>query len=113
MHELSIALKIVDIASEEAKHADAHEITEMDLDVGSLSGVVVEALDFALKEAVKNTALENALIHIHEIQAEGLCNQCGHEYQVSDLYEPCPRCKSMDRKLLKGKELQVRSIKVP
>ena len=44
MHEFSIALNIVDIASRTAKKAKAKKINEVEIEVGIISGVIVEAL---------------------------------------------------------------------
>ncbi|MEX0845069.1 MAG: hydrogenase maturation nickel metallochaperone HypA [Balneolaceae bacterium] len=112
MHELSIAMNIVDIVSEEAKKAAATEVTDLEIEVGTLSGVVIEALEFALDEAIKNSVLEQANISILEVQAFGRCNNCEKEYEMNELYELCPFCQSMDRTILKGQELLVKSLKV-
>ena len=49
MHEFSIALNIVDIASKTATDASATKINEVEIEVGILSGVIIEALEFALE----------------------------------------------------------------
>jgi hydrogenase nickel incorporation protein HypA/HybF len=60
MHELSIAMSIVEIAEDNAAMAGVKSVSEIQIEVGNLSGVVDEALEFALEEAVKNTILRNA-----------------------------------------------------
>ena len=49
MHELSIAVNIVEIAEENARKEDAKLISEIELEIGSQSGVVLEALELALE----------------------------------------------------------------
>lgn len=112
MHELSIAINIVDIAVKEAEKAEAKRITDLDIDVGTLSGVVIEALEFALQEAVKNSILEQAKITINEIHAKAHCNECRKVVGVTYLFEACPHCQSMDLTLTQGQELRVKSLKV-
>lgn len=112
MHELSIALNIVDIASRETAKAGANSVAELELQVGSLSGVVIEALEFALKEAVRNSVLENSEIIISEIEARCRCNGCGREYKAEALYDICPECHSADRTILQGQELLVKTLQV-
>ena len=46
MHELSIVLGIVDIADEQVRKAHARKVDSIDLDVGTLAGIEMEALDF-------------------------------------------------------------------
>ena len=47
MHELSIAMSIVDIVREEAVKAGGGEVTEVVVNIGSLSGIVADALLFS------------------------------------------------------------------
>ncbi len=110
MHELSIALNIIDIATEEAQKAGKGNILSLELEVGILSGVLIEALSFALEVAVKGTVLENCRIELAPVEALARCSQCGHIFGVEDLYTACPRCDSFDTRLVKGGELKFRSL---
>ena len=110
MHELSIAMNIIEIAAEEQNKAGAGIIHSVELEVGMLSGVVIDALEFALEVSVKGTVLERAKIDIHPIEAEACCNQCGHVFGVGDLFTHCPRCQSYDTRLVRGHELRFRSL---
>lgn len=110
MHELSIATNIVEIAEEEVIKAKAKEVIEIVLEIGSMSGIVVEALEFAMEEAVKNTLLKNAKRNIIAITAEALCTKCGHKFEVDDFFAVCPKCGSFETEVLKGKELKVKKL---
>ena len=112
MHEFSIALNIVDIASKTATDASATKINEVEIEVGILSGVIIEALEFALESAVRNTLLENAKININRIKARSKCNSCNTEFEPEDLIAKCPECSSFDFKIINGRELRVKSINV-
>jgi hydrogenase nickel incorporation protein HypA/HybF len=112
MHEFSIALNIVDIASTTAKNASATKINEVEVEIGTLSGVVVEALELALESAAKNTLLENAKIIINKIKARAKCNKCSTEFEPENLIAQCPICNSFDFRIVHGRELQVKSINV-
>lgn len=110
MHELSIAMNIVEIAEENAKQSGVNIITEIELEVGDLSGVVLEALEFAMEEAVKNTMLKDAKRIITSIGGMAKCNVCSHEFSIEDIHTPCPECASFDSEVIKGKELKVKSL---
>jgi hydrogenase nickel incorporation protein HypA/HybF len=110
MHELSIALNIVEIAKENAQKAKSNSIKEIELVVGELSGVVYEALEFAMDEAVKNTILENAKRTIIRIPGKAKCDSCSHEFDLKDIYTPCPKCNSFMSEIIEGKELRVKSL---
>ena len=63
MHELSIAQSVVDLAEEVAEKEKADSVVSIDIEIGTLSGVVVDALEFAMEMTVKNTKLEFAKIN--------------------------------------------------
>lgn len=110
MHELSIAMSIVDIAEEKAKQSNANKVSEIELEVGNLSGVIYEALEFAMEEAVKNTLLNNAKCSIIKISGKARCNNCENEFGLDDFYAFCPNCNEFDFEIIQGKELRVKSI---
>ncbi len=110
MHELSIAANIVEIAEEYAQKNNASVINEIEIDVGELSGVVIEALEFAMDSIIKNTILENSKILINHITGLAKCLECRHEFPVSSLYENCPHCNEFNLEIIKGDELRVKSL---
>ena len=112
MHEFSIALNIVDIALKTAKDAGAEKVNEVEIDVGILSGVVTEALEFALESAVKNTLLEGARISINKIQASARCKKCHADFHPDNVTAQCPECNSVDFEIIHGRELRVKSINI-
>lgn len=112
MHELSIAMNIIEIAEENARNANTSVINEIELDIGSQSGVVLEALEFAIESAKQGTMLENANWVINEIPAMARCNSCNHEFETKDLFTPCPKCDNPFSEIYQGKELRVKSLKV-
>lgn len=58
MHELSIAMNIIDIASEQAKINNFSVIDEIEIEIGTLSGVEIDALKFAMEIATKKQYLK-------------------------------------------------------
>ena len=110
MHELSIAMSIVEIAEEYAEKNEARKVNEIEIEVGSLSGVVIEALDFAMSAAIKNTICEQAGWKIIDVQAKSVCPSTGKEFVVTGLYEPCPYCNEYGHELIQGRELRVKSL---
>ncbi|NOZ45686.1 MAG: hydrogenase maturation nickel metallochaperone HypA [Chlorobi bacterium] len=110
MHEMSIAMNIIDIAIEQAKKEKADRIVEVELEIGTLAGIEFESLNFAMEISVKNTMLEKSAIHINKIQAIAECIDCGKRFKTENLFNNCQKCKSYNTKLIKGKELKVKSI---
>ncbi|MCL1943538.1 MAG: hydrogenase maturation nickel metallochaperone HypA [Candidatus Azobacteroides sp.] len=110
MHELSIALSIIELAEGQAYDHGASEIEEVELEIGSLAGVELQALEFALASSVKNTMLEHARMVRRDISGEGRCCDCGGVFPAEALLMSCPVCGSYAVKIIKGKELRIKSI---
>lgn len=112
MHEFSIAMSIIEIAEAEAVKAEASAINELVLDIGTMSGIEFFALDTAMEMAVKNTMLEKTEIKINKIQARAKCTECKSLFAIDQVYDPCPKCKSLYHEIIGGKELQIKSLVV-
>ena len=112
MHELSIAMGIVTIAEKEAKKASVTEVKAIDLEIGTLSGIEIESLNFAWPMAVANSVLEHAEKRIHIIKAKAKCADCGFDYDIENLFDTCPKCHSPFKDIYQGKEMRVKSLEV-
>lgn len=110
MHEMSIALGIVDIAKEEAEKAQVKSFSKIELEIGTLAGIEFDSLDFIWEAAVKDSVLEKAVKSVHKIKARAKCVDCNTEYPIKNTYDSCPKCDSFLKIILKGKELRVKSL---
>jgi hydrogenase nickel incorporation protein HypA/HybF len=112
MHELSIAMNIIDIASEQAKISNLSVIDEIEIEIGTLSGVEIDALKFAMEIATKRTILENSKTIITEIPGQARCLICSKEFEIDSFYAQCPECKQFNFQIIQGQELRVKSLNV-
>ena len=112
MHELSIALGIVKIAEEERRKANAKTVRAIELEIGTMSGIEMDSLDFAWPVAVKDTILEHASREIDLIPAKARCLECTTEYDLAHIFDACPKCKSYFKDIFQGKELRVKALEV-
>lgn len=112
MHELSIVMSVVDIARNQAVSHHASKVDRIELEIGSLSGVEMDAFTFAWKAGVQNTVLETAERVIHKIPARAKCMSCQHEFDMLELYSPCPKCGDYFNEITQGRELRVKSLTV-
>ncbi len=110
MHEMSIAMSIIDLATREAKKGKTSKVIEIELDIGTMSGIEVRALNFAMEMAVKDTMLETTSIRINTIEAIAECQQCGHVFKPDKYNLQCPGCRGLHIQIIKGREMQVRSL---
>ena len=112
MHELSIALSIVELAIEEARKADSTVIKQVDIEIGTLAGVESEALLFAWESARSGTPAQSAPRLIHTVQAEAACLECGKAFPLEHFFAQCPDCGSFRYDIRKGRELRIKSMLV-
>ena len=110
MHEISIAANIIEIVEDTVYENSADKVTLIEIEIGEMSGVMIDSLKLALEISVKGTLMENTEIKIFNINGETQCNQCGNIFPINDLYTPCPLCDSYDNKIIKGNELKIKSI---
>ena len=112
MHELSIAISIVDSVINQAKIASADSVSEVELDIGILSGIEYESLEFALGVAAKETILEKTLFRINRVEPVAECPACQHLYTPDGMFSHCPECNKQGIRLIRGTELQIKSLLV-
>ena len=112
MHELSIVMGIIGIAEKELAKAGAAAVEEIELDIGTLSTVDMDAFDFAWNQGVKDTPLAHSLKTVHLIQGEARCMDCDIRFPVQEVYDPCPVCGGHLLEIVRGKELRVKSLVV-
>jgi len=110
MHELSIALSIIHLAEEVALKEQADSVSSIDIEIGTLSGVVIEALEFAMETTVINTKLENAKINLLKIPGKAKCKNCNLIFETNDLLSLCPNCKQANFNIVEGKQLRIKSL---
>ena len=112
MHELSIAMSIVEMAQEEAKHRDVR-IDAVYLELGLLSGVVPEALLFSYEMACSGTRLEGSRLVIHEVPIEVYCSACDAPKTLNSMqWFCCPDCGTPTANVIHGRELFITALEI-
>jgi hydrogenase nickel incorporation protein HypA/HybF len=109
MHEMSIAQEIIDLC---LGHAGGHRVTSLDVEIGNLSGVAPEAIEFCFEACSRETLLEGAVLNIIRVPGSGQCQGCGRQTPLTELYGSCGHCGSHLVTIVAGEELRVREIEV-
>ncbi len=113
MHELSIAMSILDMAEEEAERRGGARVEAIHLKLGPLSGVMKEALLSAYDLARENTSLEACRLVIDEVPILVYCERCRGQRRVHSIQSfCCCECESPVSEILQGKELQVFALEI-
>jgi hydrogenase nickel incorporation protein HypA/HybF len=110
MHELSIAMSIAEIVEEESRLADSIKVEKITIEIGTQSGVMIEALQFAMEEVIMHSSFKDAVVSYEIITATASCEECCHEFDIQDFFMVCPVCNSSKTFLIRGKELKIKSI---
>jgi hydrogenase nickel incorporation protein HypA/HybF len=112
MHELSIAMSIVDMAQGEAERRNV-QVDAVHLELGALSGVVKEALLFSYAAACDGTLLEGSRLVVKDIPIEVFCPSCKVPRTLASMqWFYCPDCGAATSEILHGKELVITALEL-
>ena len=113
MHELSIAMSIIELAEEEADRRGGLQITAVHVRLGCLTGVVKEALLSSYEIAREDTPLAESKLVIEEVPGVIFCPACNARRPVDSAeWFRCGECGALAAELIEGKELEVVSLEV-
>jgi hydrogenase nickel incorporation protein HypA/HybF len=113
MHELSIALGVLDVAEKEAERHGGATVSAIYLKLGPLSGVVKEALLSAYDLAREGTSFAQCDLRIEEIPIRAYCSKCDAERPVESMQMLCCAvCGTPSPEVLTGRELEVSAMEI-
>ncbi len=122
MHELSLAVSIIETVLKAAKEYDANKVLEINLEIGDFTVVGEDRLRFALEIASKDTIAEEAKINIERTPGRIRCKKCGYEGESSPPTEDdplqhlimsslkCPQCGDTHTEIIGGRQMGVVDI---
>jgi len=112
MHELSIAMSIVELAEEEAERRSV-QVNAVHLKLGALSGVAKEALLSCYEMACENTPLQGSRLVVEEVSVVIYCPSCQAQRPVSSVQLfCCSECGTSASEVVQGKELEVVALEI-
>ncbi len=109
MHELSIVQSVVEICESAAA---GKRVLAVVLEIGALSNVMPDSIEFCFEACTKETLLDGACLVIDHIPGKVHCRNCAAEFTVKTYYEKCPTCGGYKVDILSGKELRVKELEV-
>ena len=113
MHELSIAVSILDLVEEAAQERGEGRVAAIHLKLGPLSGVVKQALLSAFDRAREGTQLADCKLIIEETPLVGFCPVCGMDREISSVqYLCCPVCDTPTPDIVSGREMDIMAMEV-
>jgi hydrogenase nickel incorporation protein HypA/HybF len=113
MHELSIAISLIEAAEEEIDRLGGVRVRAIHIKLGPLSGVVREALEFSYQVACQNTPLEGSHLVIEDVPVLIDCPACKAPREIVSLESfRCVACGAAGGAVLQGRELQVSALEI-
>lgn len=114
MHEVSIALSLLEGLSEEAERRDIHRISAVRVRIGVMSAVVKDSLLFAWDLASAGTVAEGSELKIEEVPLAVFCPKCDCERTPnSPASFQCSVCGTFATEIRRGRELDIVAVEVP
>ena len=113
MHELSIALSILDLAAEEAERHGDVRVRAIHLRLGPLSGVVRQSLLSAYEMAREGGPLGGAELVIEDVPILADCPTCQAPRPVLSVQRLCcAACGTPAAQLVSGRELEIVALEI-
>jgi hydrogenase nickel incorporation protein HypA/HybF len=113
MHELSIAISMIDQIIEESESRGGLTVEAVHLKLGTFSGVDKDALLFAYELSCEGTALEGSRLVIETVPLVIHCAVCGQDRSPPSVYQLCcPVCQTPAHEIVSGREIEVASLEV-
>ena len=109
MHEMSITQGIIELCE---KHSGGRRVLSVDVEIGELSSVVPDAIEFCFEACSQGTLLEGARINIIRIVGSGHCLDCDADTPLTALFGACQHCGGYQVTVVSGEEMRVREIEV-
>lgn len=112
MHEVALAQGIVDIVTEQAKAGGFTRAVVVHVELGALSSVLPDALEFGFESAARGTPAEGARLQLAHRPGTGWCPDCAAEIEVPARVALCPRCQGTKWVVTGGEQMRVLELEV-
>ncbi|MEO5367939.1 MAG: hydrogenase maturation nickel metallochaperone HypA [Magnetococcus sp. WYHC-3] len=112
MHELSLCSELLASLGEQAQRHGFARVREVWLEVGMLSGVAPEALEFCFAALARGTMAEGARLVIQQVPAQGWCPGCDASAPMDSAETSCAHCGMPLERLAGGDGLRLKALDV-
>jgi len=113
MHELSIAMRVIEMVEQEVAAAGGGRVVSVSLRIGELARVSEPALQFAFEQACVDTLAADARLRITHLPVQVYCAACDVVRELPRVPPlACPVCGRPTGELRQGEELELDSIEL-
>ncbi len=111
VHEMSIAVNVLEQVLAHAGEQGAERVAEVELAIGRMQMVVPEALAMSWEAVRTESIAAGAELKMVEVPALAECRRCGRRFEPDVDYSfACPECGQADVRIIDGNEIILRSV---
>ncbi|HNY92159.1 MAG TPA: hydrogenase maturation nickel metallochaperone HypA [bacterium] len=110
MHEISVAAALMRRVLAEKEARKLERISQIVLQIGPMSGIMPDALQFAYDSLREGTQLEGTELVIHSAELTTCCRHCLHLFDSRLMHTRCPRCGSEELQIMGGDEFFIQYL---
>ena len=112
MHEMGIAMQIMNLCQQSLPPDEDLRIKSIHLRVGKLTAIVPQSLRMCMEVVTKDTPAEGAELQFTEVPLVVQCQECGEDTEIEEPPFKCSGCGSDKVDIISGREMIVESIEV-
>ena len=109
---MSLCLSMLNLIEDQQKQNGFSRVKRVIVEIGSLSHVDPEALQFCFDAAARGTLAEDGTLEIREVPATAWCYDCLESVQIAERGGDCPRCGGAKLILQQGEEMKLKELEV-
>ena len=113
MHEMSLTEGVVRILEEQAATHGFTRVKTVWLEIGELSTVVPESMEFCFGAvAAGNPLTAETKLEIIRIPGTAWCMECSESVVITSRIDLCPKCGGVKLAVTAGEEMRVKELEV-
>jgi hydrogenase nickel incorporation protein HypA/HybF len=113
MHELALCQSVVETVREQARIHGFGRVSAVRLEIGALSCVSAEAIDFCFSAVSRGTVADGARLELIRVPGQACCLDCGSSTMVQERHDACGRCGGHRLRIVQGEEMRIKDLEVP
>jgi hydrogenase nickel incorporation protein HypA/HybF len=112
MHEMALCEGIIGIVEDEARKRAFSKVKLVCIEIGALSHVAPEAMQFCFEAVAAQTIAKGAKLEIIETPGTAWCMACSTSVEIKQRYDACSSCGSYQLQVTGGEEMRVKELEV-
>jgi hydrogenase nickel incorporation protein HypA/HybF len=112
MHEQSLVRSLLNQARQIAVEHGSDTVTEIEVEIGPLSGVEPSLVESAFALLQPGSCAEGGKLTIHQVPLRIRCESCELESDLQGFRFRCPACESGSVRVLRGDAFRLLSVTV-